>query len=121
MNMPIIETRDLHKWYSGVHALKGVSLKVESGEAVGLVGDDDLRLKVSADSALTAPSAASAARLVKLASLVNSMALLDVGNALYRLSNVSTLDAPGTTPGLRSGATVASLPVTVFFTSARAR
>jgi ABC-type sugar transport system ATPase subunit len=40
MNTPIIETRDLHKWYSGVHALKGVSLKVESGEAVGLVGDN---------------------------------------------------------------------------------
>lgn len=40
MNMPIIETRDLHKWYSGVHALKGVSLKVDSGEAVGLVGDN---------------------------------------------------------------------------------
>ena len=38
--VPIIETRNLHKWYSGVHALKGVSLKVERGEALGLVGDN---------------------------------------------------------------------------------
>ncbi len=40
MNAPIIETRNLHKWYSGVHALKGVSLSVHKGEAVGLVGDN---------------------------------------------------------------------------------
>jgi len=25
MNPPIIECRGLHKWYSGVHALKGVN------------------------------------------------------------------------------------------------
>ncbi len=40
MTTPIIETRNLHKWYSGVHALKGVSLKVERGQALGLVGDN---------------------------------------------------------------------------------
>ena len=40
MTTPIIETRNLHKWYSGVHALKGVSLKVERGESLGLVGDN---------------------------------------------------------------------------------
>ncbi len=40
MNTPIIETRNLHKWYSGVHALKGVSLQVHKGEALGLVGDN---------------------------------------------------------------------------------
>ena len=40
MTAPIIETRNLHKWYSGVHALKGVSLKVEPGQALGLVGDN---------------------------------------------------------------------------------
>ncbi|RUU58896.1 ATP-binding cassette domain-containing protein [Mesorhizobium sp. M2C.T.Ca.TU.002.02.1.1] len=32
--------RDLHKWYSGVHALKGVSLDFKRGEALGLVGDN---------------------------------------------------------------------------------
>jgi simple sugar transport system ATP-binding protein len=37
---PIIEIRDLHKWYSGVHALKGVSLDVYRNEALGLVGDN---------------------------------------------------------------------------------
>ena len=37
---PIIECRGLHKWYSGVHALKGVSLDVTRGEALGLVGDN---------------------------------------------------------------------------------
>lgn len=40
MNQPILECRGLHKWYSGVHALKGVSLSVAPGELVGLVGDN---------------------------------------------------------------------------------
>ena len=40
MNPPIIECRGLHKWYSGVHALKGVDLVVAEGESVGLVGDN---------------------------------------------------------------------------------
>jgi len=40
MNPPIIECRGLHKWYSGVHALKGVNLEVAEGESVGLVGDN---------------------------------------------------------------------------------
>lgn len=40
MTDPVIEVRNLHKWYSGVHALKGVSLRVERGEALGLVGDN---------------------------------------------------------------------------------
>jgi simple sugar transport system ATP-binding protein len=37
---PLIECIGLQKWYSGVHALKNVSLKVAHGEAVGLVGDN---------------------------------------------------------------------------------
>jgi simple sugar transport system ATP-binding protein len=40
MSDPVIEVKNLHKWYSGVHALKGVSLNVERGEALGLVGDN---------------------------------------------------------------------------------
>jgi simple sugar transport system ATP-binding protein len=40
MSVPIIEIRNLHKWYSGVHALKGVSLDIRRGEALGLVGDN---------------------------------------------------------------------------------
>jgi ABC-type sugar transport system ATPase subunit len=32
----IISVRNLHKWYSGVHALKGVSLDVRRNEALGL-------------------------------------------------------------------------------------
>ena len=31
---------NLHKWYSGVHALKGVSLDFRRNEALGLVGDN---------------------------------------------------------------------------------
>jgi simple sugar transport system ATP-binding protein len=38
--VPIIECRHLHKWYSGVYALKDVSLKIQRGEVVGLVGDN---------------------------------------------------------------------------------
>src|SRR5581483_2359444 len=40
MSRPIIECRGLHKWYSGVHALKGVNLAVAAGESIGLVGDN---------------------------------------------------------------------------------
>jgi len=37
---PIIQVRNLHKWYSGVHALKGVTLDIQPNEALGLVGDN---------------------------------------------------------------------------------
>jgi simple sugar transport system ATP-binding protein len=37
---PIIQVNNLHKWYSGVHALKDVSLDFAPTEAVGLVGDN---------------------------------------------------------------------------------
>lgn len=40
MATPVISVRELHKWYSGVHALKGVSLDFAANEAVGLVGDN---------------------------------------------------------------------------------
>ncbi len=40
MSDAIISVRGLHKWYSGVHALKGVSLDFRRGEALGLVGDN---------------------------------------------------------------------------------
>ena len=40
MTAPIIECIGLEKWYSGVHALKNVSLTIEQGECVGLVGDN---------------------------------------------------------------------------------
>jgi simple sugar transport system ATP-binding protein len=40
MTAPLIECIGLQKWYSGVHALKNVSLTVAHGEAVGLVGDN---------------------------------------------------------------------------------
>jgi simple sugar transport system ATP-binding protein len=40
MTQPIIQVKDLHKWYSGVHALKGVTLDFHRQETVGLVGDN---------------------------------------------------------------------------------
>jgi len=40
MTMPIIQVTNLHKWYSGVHALKGINLDVLPGEALGLIGDN---------------------------------------------------------------------------------
>jgi simple sugar transport system ATP-binding protein len=40
MTSPLISVRNLHKWYSGVHALKGVNFDVQPGEVCGLVGDN---------------------------------------------------------------------------------
>lgn len=40
MTDPIISIRNLHKWYSGVHALKGVTLDIYPNQALGLVGDN---------------------------------------------------------------------------------
>ena len=40
MTTPIIQVKNLHKWYSGVHALKGINLDIIQGEALGLVGDN---------------------------------------------------------------------------------
>ena len=39
-SQPIVECSGLHKWYSGVHALKGINLKIAEGESIGLVGDN---------------------------------------------------------------------------------
>ncbi|SAL35935.1 ABC transporter ATP-binding protein [Caballeronia udeis] len=36
----LMAVRNLHKWYSGVHALKGASLDFKRGEVVGLLGDN---------------------------------------------------------------------------------
>lgn len=36
----LVGVRNLHKWYSGVHALKGINLDFRRGEVVGLLGDN---------------------------------------------------------------------------------
>ena len=36
--MPMLEIRDIHTYYGNIHALKGVSLSVEKGEIVTLIG-----------------------------------------------------------------------------------
>ena len=54
---PIIAVQNLHKWYSGVHALKGVTLDIAPGEALGLVGDNGAGKStlISILSGMTAP------------------------------------------------------------------
>lgn len=37
---PVIEVRDLERWFGGVHALRGVNLEVHPGEILALVGDN---------------------------------------------------------------------------------
>jgi simple sugar transport system ATP-binding protein len=37
---PLIKTVNLHKWYKGVHALKGVNLELGYNQVIGLVGDN---------------------------------------------------------------------------------
>lgn len=36
--MAMLEIRDLHVFYDNIHALKGISLKVEEGEVVSIIG-----------------------------------------------------------------------------------
>ncbi len=38
--MPMLEVRDLHTYYGHIHALKGISLDVEQGEIVTLIGSN---------------------------------------------------------------------------------
>ncbi len=38
--VPFLETHDLHKRYGGVHALKGVNLKIERGRSYHLLGEN---------------------------------------------------------------------------------
>jgi ABC-2 type transport system ATP-binding protein len=38
--VPVIETRELRKYYGGIQALKGVSLAVEKGQIYGLLGQN---------------------------------------------------------------------------------
>jgi simple sugar transport system ATP-binding protein len=40
MSAPLISVKEMHKWYAGVHALKGVNFDVRQREVVGLVGDN---------------------------------------------------------------------------------
>ena len=36
--MPLLELKDVHSYYGNIHALKGISLSVEKGEIVTLIG-----------------------------------------------------------------------------------
>ena len=40
VNMALLEVKDLHYYYGNVHALKGVSLEVNEGEIVTLIGSN---------------------------------------------------------------------------------
>ncbi|MHA1582487.1 MAG: ATP-binding cassette domain-containing protein [Candidatus Baldrarchaeia archaeon] len=37
---PLVEMRNIHKWFGKVHAVNGVNFKIWPGEVVGLVGDN---------------------------------------------------------------------------------
>ena len=36
--MPMLQVEDIHSYYGNIHALKGISLTVEKGEIVTLIG-----------------------------------------------------------------------------------
>jgi branched-chain amino acid transport system ATP-binding protein len=36
----MLEIKDLHTYYGNIHALKGISLQVEQGEVVTLIGSN---------------------------------------------------------------------------------
>ena len=37
---PLLRIENIHKFFQGVHALKGISLEIYPGEIIGLVGDN---------------------------------------------------------------------------------
>ncbi len=37
---PLLEVIDIHKWYGKIHAVDGVSFKINKGEIIGLIGDN---------------------------------------------------------------------------------
>src|SRR5262249_32306848 len=39
-SQPLLELKDVHSYYGNIHALKGVSLKVDKGEIVTLIGSN---------------------------------------------------------------------------------
>ncbi|MCC6019426.1 MAG: ATP-binding cassette domain-containing protein [Candidatus Verstraetearchaeota archaeon] len=39
-NIPLLELRNIHKFYGKIHALKGIDLKIYEGEVIGLIGDN---------------------------------------------------------------------------------
>ena len=41
--MPILEVENIHSYYGNIHALKGISLTVEKGEIVTLIGANGAR------------------------------------------------------------------------------
>ncbi|WP_139492213.1 ABC transporter ATP-binding protein [Brevibacillus dissolubilis] len=38
--MPLLELQNIHTYYGGIHALKGLSIQVEAGEVVTLIGSN---------------------------------------------------------------------------------
>jgi ABC-type multidrug transport system ATPase subunit len=38
LSAPIIECKDIHKWFGEFHALKGINMEVEKGEVVVIFG-----------------------------------------------------------------------------------
>jgi len=38
--LPLMDVRNIHKWYGKVHAVNGVSFIVNRGEIIGLIGDN---------------------------------------------------------------------------------
>jgi branched-chain amino acid transport system ATP-binding protein len=38
--MPLLEVRDIHTYYGAIHAIRGVSLSIEEGEIVTLIGSN---------------------------------------------------------------------------------
>lgn len=40
METPLVEVRNIHKWFGKVHAVDDVSFAIQKGEIVGLVGDN---------------------------------------------------------------------------------
>jgi ABC-type multidrug transport system fused ATPase/permease subunit len=40
ITMPLLELKDVHTYYGNIHALKGISLAVEPGEIVTLIGSN---------------------------------------------------------------------------------
>ena len=73
--MPMLEVDNIHSYYGNIHALKGVSLTVEKGEIVTLIGGNGAgnRPRFERSQERSNPARAPSDSRVKICTLISHM------------------------------------------------